>query len=140
MMRQSGLTIGRLAALTGVHLETVRYYERIGVMPAPARSAGGHRIYSEVQRQRLAFIQSARKLGFSIDAVRTLLALSEPTRRSCREVEVVAAAHLEDIRAKIADLTRLEQVLTAAVRRCVTDDDPSCPVLDMLENRSPSEG
>ena len=134
-MRPSGLSIGRLAALTGVHLETVRYYERIGLMPAPARTDGGHRVYSDVHRQRLAFVQRARKLGFSIEDIRTLLALSEPTRRSCRDVEVIAAAHLENVRAKIADLTRLEQLLTAAVTRCLTDDDPSCPVLDMLESR-----
>src|SRR5215212_368181 len=98
MMRQGGLSIGRLAALTGVHLETVRYYERIGLMPEPARTDGGHRVYSDEHRQRLAFVQRARRLGFSIEDIRTLLALSEPTRRSCREVEVVAAAHLANIR------------------------------------------
>jgi MerR family mercuric resistance operon transcriptional regulator len=134
MTRQIGLSIGQLAALTGVHLETVRYYERIGLMPAPARTAGGHRVYSDAHRQRLAFAQRARKLGFSIEDVRNLLALSEPARRSCRDVEVIAAAHLENVRAKIADLRRLEQLLTAAVTRCHTDDNPSCPVLDMLES------
>src|SRR5678815_686431 len=133
-MRRSGLSIGRLAAVTGVHLETVRYYERIGLMPVPARTAGGHRAYSDVHRQRLAFVQRARKIGFSIEDVRNLLALSEPKHRSCRDVEVIASAHLENVRAKIADLTRLEQLLTAAVTRCHTDDNPSCPVLHMLES------
>jgi MerR family transcriptional regulator, mercuric resistance operon regulatory protein len=108
MMRRSGLSIGRLAALTGVHLETIRYFERIGLMPTPGRTDGGHRVYSDVHRRRLAFVQRARKLGFSIEDIRALLALSEPTRRSCREVEVIAAAHLANVRAKITDLTRLE--------------------------------
>lgn len=132
-MRSTGLSIGQLAAATGVHLETVRYYERIDLMPEPARTEGGHRVYSEVHRRRLAFVQRARKLGFSIEDIRALLALAEPGRRSCRDVERIAAAHLEDVRIKIADLTRLEQLLSAGVGRCVAGDDPSCPVLDMLE-------
>lgn len=133
MMRRAGLSIGRLAALTGVNLETVRYYERIGLMPVPGRTEGGHRVYAEVHRHRLSFVRRARKLGFSIEDIRTLLGLSEPGRRSCKEVERVAATHLLDVRAKIADLTRLEQLLAAAVSRCAAGDDPSCPVLDMLE-------
>ena len=133
MTRRTGLSIGRLATLTGVHLETVRYYERIGLMPSPARTKGGHRVYSDAHRQRLAFVQRARKLGFSIEDIRALLALSEPDRRCCGDVERIAAAHLQNVRAKIADLARLEQLLTAAVSRCVAGDDPSCPVLEMLE-------
>jgi MerR family mercuric resistance operon transcriptional regulator len=133
MMRRTGLSIGQLAAATGVNLETVRYYERIDLMPAPARTEGGHRVYSEPHRQRLAFVQRARKLGFSIEDIRTLLTLSEPARRSCKDVERLAAAHLKNVQAKVADLTRLEQLLSAAVSRCAAGDDPSCPVLDMLE-------
>jgi MerR family mercuric resistance operon transcriptional regulator len=115
-------------------LETVRYYERIGLMPVPARTEGGHRVYSDEHRRRLAFVQRARTLGFGIEDVRTLLALSEPTRRSCSDVAPVAAAHLRVVRARIAELTKLEQLLTAAVSGCVTDDDLSCPVLEMLES------
>ena len=132
-MRRTGLSIGQLAAAAGVNLETIRYYERIDLMPEPERTDGGHRVYSDPHRQRLAFVQRARKLGFSIEDIRTLLALSEPGRRSCKEVERLAAAHLENVRTKIADLTRLEQLLSTAVSHCLAGDDPSCPVLDMLE-------
>ena len=133
MMRRTGLSIGQLAAAAGVNLETIRYYERIDLMPEPERTDGGHRVYSEPHRQRLVFVQRARKLGFSIDDIRTLLALSAPGRRSCKDVERLAAAHLQNVRTKVADLTRLEQLLAAAVSRCVAGDDPSCPVLEMLE-------
>jgi MerR family mercuric resistance operon transcriptional regulator len=133
MMRPGGLSIGRLAALTGVHLETIRYYERIGLMPAPERTDGGRRMYADAHRRRLAFVYRARQLGFSLEDIRALLALSEPPRRSCREVELIAAAHLADVRAKIADLARLEALLATAVSCCVRDDVPTCPVLDLLE-------
>jgi MerR family mercuric resistance operon transcriptional regulator len=132
MMRRSGLSIGRLAALTGVHLETVRYYERIGLMPVPERTDGGHRVYAEAHRRHLAFVQRARKLGFSIEDIRALLALAEPQRRSCREVEAIASAHLQNVRSKIADLRRLEDLLQATVSHCGSNG-PSCPVLEILE-------
>ncbi|PPD43676.1 MAG: MerR family transcriptional regulator [Methylocystis sp.] len=126
------LTIGRLAAAAGVNLETVRYYERIGLMPPPARTASGHRAYEAVHIRRLAFIRRARELGFSIEQIRTLLALADPTRATCAEVREIAQAHLDEVRAKLADLTRLERILGATVARCSGDLAPSCPVLDML--------
>ena len=129
-----GLTIGRLATLSGVNLETVRYYERIGLMPEPGRTGGGHRVYDRDHRRRLTFIRRARELGFGIEQIRTLLALAEPQRRSCEEVRHLASTHLEDVRAKIADLVRLEAILAATVQRCDTwTAEPSCPVLDLLE-------
>ena len=128
------LTIGRLAARSGVHLETIRYYERIGLMPEPGRTVGGHRLYDDAHRSRLGFIRRARELGFGIDEIRALLGLAEPQRRSCEEVRAIAAQHLGDVRAKIADLARLEAVLAETIGRCdergVT---PCCPVLEMLE-------
>lgn len=128
------LTIGRLAALSGVNLETVRYYERIGLMPAPGRTQGGHRVYDDAHRRRLTFIRRGRELGFGIGEIRALLGLAEPQRRSCEEVQIIASAHLEDVRAKIADLARLEAILAETVEACgrrtaVT----SCPVLNLLE-------
>jgi MerR family mercuric resistance operon transcriptional regulator len=129
-----GLTIGKLARLSGVNLETVRYYERIGIMPAPDRTEGGHRLYSEAHSRRLTFIRRGRELGFGIDAIRALLDLAEPGHRSCDEVRTIAAAHLEEVRAKLADLTRLESILAGTVGRCVSHASaPSCPVLEMLE-------
>ena len=134
MASRKGLTIGRLAALSRVNLETVRYYERIGLMPEPGRTEGGHRLYDEAHRRRLSFIRRGRELGFGIDEIRALLALAEPQRRSCDEVRAVASAHLQDVRAKIADLARLEALLAATVDRCDSAAAaPSCPVLDLLE-------
>ncbi len=126
------LTIGRLAAATGVNLETVRYYERIKLMPPPARTAGGYRAYEEGHVRRLAFIRRARELGFSIEQIRTLLALSEPSRASCAEVRDIARTQLHEVRAKMADLARLEGILAETISRCSGNPAPSCPVLDML--------
>jgi len=127
------LTIGRLAAAAGVNLETVRYYERIDLMPPPARTASGHRAYDAAHIRRLAFIRRARELGFSIEEIRALLALAEPTRASCAEVREIARTHLDDVRTKLADLTKLERILGETIARCSGDPAPSCPVLDMLD-------
>lgn len=132
MNAKRGLTIGRLAAAAGVNLETVRYYERVGLMPAPDRTSGGHRSYAAEHGRRLAFIRRARELGFSLEDVRALLALAEPGRKTCAEVEPIAAAHLAAVRAKIADLQRLETVLQAAVSGCAGGTAPSCPVIEVL--------
>jgi MerR family mercuric resistance operon transcriptional regulator len=127
------LTIGRLAAAAGVNLETVRYYERIGLMPPPARTAGGHRAYEVAHIRRLTFIRRARELGFSIEDIRALLALAEPSHASCAQVQEIAQAHLDDVRSKLADLAKLERVLARTVARCSGGPAPSCPVLDMLD-------
>lgn len=131
MSRQS-LTIGRLSAAAGVNLETVRYYERIKLMPPPARTASGHRAYEKGHIRRLVFIRRARELGFSIEQIRALLALSEPTRASCAEVREIARAHLDEVQAKLADLAKLKRILAETVARCSSDPAPSCPVLDIL--------
>ena len=129
-----GLTIGRLAQSSGVNLETVRYYERIGLMPEPDRTGGGHRLYDDDHRRRLAFIRRSRELGFSIEEIRTLLGLAEPQRRACDEVRAIASAHLGAVRAKMADLARLESLLASTVARCDgRAAAPTCPVLELLE-------
>ncbi|WP_036279457.1 helix-turn-helix domain-containing protein [Methylocystis sp. ATCC 49242] len=126
------LTIGRLAAAAGVNLETVRYYERIGLMSPPGRTASGHRAYEQPHVRRLSFIRRARELGFSIEQIRALLALAEPSRASCAEVREIARTHLDEVRAKLVDLAKLECILVETVARCSGDAAPSCPVLDML--------
>ncbi len=129
-----GLTIGKLAGLSGVNLETVRYYERIGLMPKPDRTEGGHRLYDEAHKRRLTFIRRGRELGFGIEAIRALLDLAGPGRRSCDDVQAIAGSHLKEVRAKIADLARLEAILAQTVTRCASHASaPSCPVLEMLE-------
>lgn len=124
------LTIGQLAALTGVNLETIRYYETIALMPKPPRSAAGYRIYAAEHRLRLSMIRRARELGFSVDDIRGLIGLEEP--RPCAEVEPLAAANLASVRAKIADLQRLETILDAAVRGCAGGRPQICPVIEIL--------
>lgn len=126
------LTIGRLAAAAGVNIETVRYYERIELMPPPTRTASGHRAYEQSHVRRLAFIRRARELGFGIEQIRTLLALTEPSRASCTEVREIAQAHLDEVRAKLSDLAKLEGILAGTIIRCSGNPTPICPVLDML--------
>ena len=126
------LTIAALAKASGVHLETVRYYERIGLMPKPARTASGYRSYDDAHVRRLSFIRRAREIGFSSGEIKELLALAEPGRASCTQVQTLAAAHLDRVRAKIADLRRLEALLAGALEGCLLEPAPLCPVLDML--------
>ncbi|NNM73883.1 MerR family transcriptional regulator [Enterovirga aerilata] len=128
-----GIRIGQLAQAAGINLETVRYYERIGLMPAPHRTRAGHRAYDPIHVRRLSFIRHARELGFSIDAIRALLVLSEPTQRSCAEVRDIASSHLVEVRTKLAHLSRLEGILFETVSRCSGEPTPVCPVLDMLD-------
>lgn len=116
-----------------MNLETIRYYERIGLMPEPPRTEGGHRLYGEAHRQRLSFVRRARELGFTLEQVRELLRLSDGEAQPCGEVVQIASAHLADVRRKMADLARLETVLAGAVDRCTeTASGPSCAVLEML--------
>lgn len=131
-MRRQILTLGRLARSAGVNLETVRYYERIGLMPAPARTEGGHRSYAPEHSQRLRFIRRSRELGFSIEAVRRLIALSEPEVQACCEVRDMAQEHIASIDAKIIDLQRLRGVLQHAVSDCREGSEIRCPVIQEL--------
>ncbi|MCA8926587.1 MAG: helix-turn-helix domain-containing protein [Alphaproteobacteria bacterium] len=130
--RADGLTIGELAKRTGVNIETIRYYERIDLLPPPPRTPSGRRSYAESHVQVLAFIRRGRELGFPIADIRTLLRLAEPDDTSCAEVESIARAHLDSVRSKIADLMRLERLLSETVSQCGGDGAPSCPVLDVL--------
>src|SRR6266436_3454480 len=126
------IAIGRLSKHTGTNIETIRYYERVGLLPAPARSPGGYRLYGTDHLKRLNFIRRARTLGFSIGEIRTLLRLADERKRPCAEVRVVAEAHLNDVRAKIGDLKAMERVLKETVARCAKGTGSHCPVIDAL--------
>lgn len=130
--------IGSLSRRTGTKVETIRYYERVGLLPPPARSASGYRLYGIEHLKRLTFVRRARALGFSIDEVRTLLRLADERKRPCAEVRAVAAAHLDDVRAKIADLKAMERVLRATVARCAKGGGSHCPVIDALYREVPN--
>ena len=121
-----------LARATGCNLETIRYYEKIGIMPDPPRSTKGYRSYDDAHVRRLKFVIRSRDLGFSLEEVRGLLGLVDEQSRTCAEVQIIAEEHLTDVRAKIADLQRIEHVLSDTVARCTGDAVPECAVIDAL--------
>jgi MerR family mercuric resistance operon transcriptional regulator len=131
----ASISIGELSRRSGVNIETIRYYERINMMPHPPRTASGRRAYGEMEGRSLAFIRRARELGFSLDEIRTLLALAaEGGHQACVEVRDLAARHLADVRAKIADLKVMEGVLADAVERCDQGEPTDCPLIDSLSS------
>ena len=131
-MPGKGLQRAELARRTGGNLETIRYYEKIGLMPDPPRSPSGYRLYDEGHVRRLRFILRGRELGFVIDEIQGLLTLVDGGNETCAEVKARTERHLTDVRAKIADLRRIERVLAKTVAACSGDDVPECPVLDAL--------
>lgn len=125
------LPIGELSRLTGVNIETIRYYERIRMLPAPPRTGGGRRVYGPVQVQTLTFIRRSRELGFTLEEIRNLLGLVEGGH-ACGEVKAAALLHLGSIKRKIADLRRMERTLVRTAALCEGGDAPYCPILDAL--------
>ena len=123
---------GELAKLTGVKGETIRYYEKCGLLKAPKRSSGGHRIYSEKHLGQVTFIRRSRELGFSISEIGGLLSLASTKEKSCRQVQQVTAAHLADVHDKIKDLKKMERTLKSLIKQCEGNTAPSCPVIESL--------
>jgi MerR family mercuric resistance operon transcriptional regulator len=130
-----GLQRAELARRTGCNLETTRYYEKIGMMPDPPRTGAGYRVYDGGHVSRLRFILRARELGFAIAEIRGLLDLVDGGTQTCAEVKERTERHLADVRAKIADLGRIEAVLAATAAQCSGDEVPDCPVLNALSAR-----
>jgi MerR family mercuric resistance operon transcriptional regulator len=128
-------SIGELGQQTGCQVVTIRYYEKIGILPEPGRSAGGHRIYGAAHLERLTFIRKARELGITLDTVRSLLSLSEgPEGKPCADVDRIAARHLGQVREKIVDLRALEAKLVGLLDRCGRTTVEECLVLDALRD------
>jgi MerR family mercuric resistance operon transcriptional regulator len=132
-LRADGMPIGELSRLCGVNIETVRYYEKIKMLPAPLRTEAGHRVYGPKETRILVFIRRGRELGFTLDQIRALLNLSGPGRASCAEVREIAKHHIEDISAKINDLAKLKRLLRRTVAQCSGGKAPDYPVLDILD-------
>ena len=130
--RGKPLTRGTLAVRTGCNIETIRYYERVGLLPPPPRSGGGHRLYGEGLVRRLNFVRRSRDLGFSIKEIRELLRLVDGGNYTCREVEKLARDHVREVRRKIADLRKLERVFETMAAQCSGDAVPDCPIIDAL--------
>lgn len=127
-------SIGELSKRTAVNIETVRYYEKIGLLPKAPRTEGGHRLYQEGHMKRLIFIRRSRELGFTLDEIRNLLGLVEGGD-ACGKVKDAAEAHLKDIRRKISDLRRMERTLAETAALCEGGDTPKCPIIDALSKR-----
>ena len=119
------VTIGALSERTEVNIETIRYYERIGILPNPPRSKGGHRLYAEEYQRRLVFVRRARQLGFSL--VRALLRLTDDRHMACGKVKRITENHIADIHRKVDELKRLEHALSAMVTQCRGDDTSDLP-------------
>ncbi len=126
------MMIGELATQTGVNAETIRYYERIGILPAPQRTAAKYRIYTNTHVERLRFIRGARALGFGLDDIRELISLSTQRRRSCASVDAIARQQLEQIKTRIRDLDSLAAELARIVDSCSGGRMPTCRILEAL--------
>lgn len=126
------LLIGELARRTGTKVETVRYYEREGLLPAPKRTAGNYRAYSDQHLNRLSFIRRARDLGFTLDQVRELLDLADDANRSCAAVDAIASTHVMEIDRKIVDLKALREELICLLEQCEQGTVANCRILDAL--------
>lgn len=126
------MNIGELARAAATTAETIRYYERIGLLPAPPRTAGNYRAYTAEHARRLAFTRRARDLGFSIDQVRTLLTLADDTAQPCEAVDALAREHLAEVERKLAALTALRRELDALIRQCRHATVADCRILDAL--------
>ena len=124
--------IGTLSAETGVNIETIRYYEKIGLIPVPPRTEGRQRVYDRTHLKRLTFVRRGRELGFSLDEIRALLGLVRGGDLSCAEVKALTEQHVADIRRKVKDLKKLERVLSELAARCRGNSVPDCPILEAL--------
>jgi Cu(I)-responsive transcriptional regulator len=126
------MKIGELSKATGTNIETIRYYERIGLLPAPARTDANYRSYGPDHRSRLSFVRHSRELGFTIEEIRSLLDLSDHPDRDCGEADRIASTHLEQVEAKIAQLSALRDELTRIVGRCRGGAAADCRVIEAL--------
>ena len=117
---------------TRTRVETVRWYEKIGLLPAPARSSGNYRLYGPEHLRRLSFIRRGRALGFTVDQIRDLLALADNRERSCAEVDTIARAHLTDVERKLADLTNLASELREVIGKCGCGSVADCRIIEAL--------
>jgi MerR family mercuric resistance operon transcriptional regulator len=131
MAQVKAIRIGELSRRTGCNIETIRYYERIELLPRPDRR-GSYRQYGAADVSSLTFIRRARDLGFTLDEIRALLRLAGEGRAACADARDIAATHLRDVRKRIADLKAMERALAATVRRCDAGKQPACPVIEAL--------
>lgn len=134
----SSLTIGTVAKRAGVPIDTIRYYEREGLLPEPLRRASGYRSYNETAVSRLRFIRRAKDLGFTLEEIRDLLALSSDRSGGVKAVRKRAEQRLASIEARIAELVRIRKGLQQLIQACPGHGDPEhCPILRALADEEP---
>ena len=131
------MKIGEAAAASGCHLETIRYYERVGLMPSPSRKGNGYRSYDPSDVSRLRFITRGRELGFSLEEIRSLLRLEDAPEMSCSDVDAIARTHLADIRSRINERNRRAAELERVISECAGEVRGCCTILGAL--RRPEE-
>jgi len=131
LSKSESFAIGDLSRMSGVNIETIRYYEKIKLLKPPPRTQGGRRVYGSAETRVLIFVRRARELGFSLDEIRTLLRLVD-RGYTCAEVRELTIHHLADIRGKIADLRRMEKSLNSVSKQCTGRRIPECPIVDTL--------
>lgn len=124
--------MGELSRRTGCHIETIRYYEKQGLLPAPPRTMGGHRAFGDEHLRRLTFIVRAKGLAFGMREIRALLSLVDEHDYTCHDIRELTLVHIQDIGEKIRDLRRLEKALNEIVSKCSDDAVPECPIVDAL--------
>ena len=130
------LTIGRVADATGCKVQTIRYYEQIGLLPEPARSEGNQRLYGKATIDRLAFIRHARELGFRLEAIRDLLSLADRPDQSCEAADAIASQQLREVEHRIARLQALKLELERMVVQCHGGRIADCRVIEVLSDHS----
>jgi DNA-binding transcriptional MerR regulator len=130
------LSIGQAAREAGCKVQTVRYYEELGLLPKPTRTAGNQRVYGDAHLERLAFIRHARELGFSLEAIRELVSLGGRPEQSCAQADAIASAHLAEVERKIAALTALRGELKRMLQSCRRGRIAECRVIEVLADHS----
>lgn len=133
------MKIGELAQATATKVETVRFYEKAGLLPPPARTDANYRSYGPAHLQRLSFIRRARDLGFSLDAVRDLLELADDRGKPCGAVDAIASGHLAEVERKIADLSAMREELTRVIGSCRHNTVADCKIIETLGPRTAAD-
>ncbi len=129
-------SIGQMAKAGNCKVQTIRYYEQIGLLPEPVRSAGNQRVYGRDHLNRLGFIRHSRELGFSLDKIREILALSDDPSHSCEEVDQIARNHLREVESKIRRLESMREELKRMINQCAGNQVSDCRIIEVLSDHS----
>src|SRR3954464_9116108 len=139
-MARQAVPIGEAARQSGVKVPTIRYYEEIGLLPAPSRTEANRRLYGVADLRRLAFIRHARELGFEVEAIRTLLSLQDNPNQSCAAADAIARARLAEVKRRIASLTVLKAELARMIEECACGRVAECRVIETLADQTHDHG